>query len=863
MTWQEILHNFLDFFRSKYHHILPSAPIVIRSDPTLMFVNSGMNPFKEYFVGKKKIIFDRKVSIQKCLRVSGKHNDLEDVGKDSYHHTMFEMLGNWSFGYCVKKQAIAWVWELLITIYQIPIDNIYVTIFSGETKEGISLDEESHSYWENFLKNERIIYCLKKHNFWEMSNIGPCGPSSEIHVDLRSNKEKKKISGKKLINKNHHQVIELWNLVFMEFFRHFDGSLEKLSERHIDTGLGFERLCRVLQNKNSNYDTDIFSYLIRKVEEISHTIYGRNIHTDIAIRVIVDHIRAILFAIADGQNISAAGAGYVIRRLIRRALSYGYRFLKKEAFIYQLVEILITEMSSHYPELISKNKWIEEKIFYEENYFLNTLHKGMKRLENIIKETKDKKQKSITGIIIFELYNTYGFPIDISQLLVAENALVIDKIGFEKELNFQKARSRLLRHFQTNNWIFIKEINKDFINDKKLSIFIQLSKYRLIKKNITIYYHIVFTTTPFTGEKVGQVGDKGVIENEKETISILDTKKDNNIFLHIANNIPKSPEKIFRATIDKFRRKAIEKNHSATHLLHYALSIILNDVFQQDADVSPDNLRFYFSHAKKLTKLQIKNIEGIIQEIIFQDLPIKESIAHSYILNQGSKEREKNIRFGPTVKLCEGFHVKRTGEIGGFKILSESYVGSGVRRIEAVTSKLAINYLNNIQEKYNFFEETKIYANPYKYMVFLQQENKMFINKLETIRLKDIQVNKTDWLFNVKYHNNYNIISEKTDLDFKGIKTIVLELRRQNIQKNMIIIIGSTLDTFICIAISSKLVDIYDMNACKILKKVSTNIYSEMNNKELAIAKVENIRELTDYLKVINNYNDLYSLINQ
>lgn len=489
MNYKEILYYFLSFFHKKYHHVLPSFPIVLKTDPTLMFVNSGMTPLKEFFIGKKKNIFNRKVSVQKCLRVSGKHNDLEDVGKDFYHHTMFEMLGNWSFGCCVKKQAITWAWKLLTTIYQIPIDKIYVTIFSGETKEGIYIDEETHSYWEKIIFNKKIITCVKKHNFWEMSDKGPCGPCSEIHVDLRSNHKKKNKSGKKLINKEHPQVIEIWNIVFMEFFRSFDGSIEKLSERHIDTGLGFERLCRVLQKKNSNYDTDIFSFLIRKVEEISHIVYGINIFTDISIRVVIDHIRSILFSIADGQNPSGSGAGYVIRRLIRRSLSYGYRFLKNEAFIYQLIEPIMTEMDSHHPELFLYKAGIEEKIFYEEIYFLNTLNKGMKRLETIIKSTKDKKQKSITGIMIFELYNTYGFPMDLSRLLATENALVIDEIGFEKELNIQKSRSRLLRNFQIDDWIFIKEINEYFIIYNKLSINTKLSKIKRIKK-ISLYITI-------------------------------------------------------------------------------------------------------------------------------------------------------------------------------------------------------------------------------------------------------------------------------------------------------------------------------------------------------------------------------------
>lgn len=855
MTSQQIRQHFIDFFRSKYHYLLPSAPIVIRHDPTLMFVNAGMNPLKDYFIGQKKVLFAKIASIQKCLRVSGKHNDLEDVGKDSYHHTMFEMLGNWSFGDCLKKQAIEWAWELLTAVYKIPIDNIYVTIFSGDAKEGISIDEESQFYWENYLKKERIIHCVKKYNLWEMSNIGPCGPCSEIHIDIRYHKEKKTKSGKELINKGHQQVIELWNLVFMEFFRHFNGSLEKLSESNIDTGLGFERLCRILQNKGSNYDTDLFSPLIRKVEELSHTIYGRNPYTDIAIRVIVDHIRSISFAISDGQNTSNTGAGYVIRRIIRRAVSYGIR-LKKKPFLSKLVEILVKEMRIHFTELNFQNKCIKEKINREEIYFFNTLHKGMKLLENIIQETKGKKQKSITGIKIFELYDTYGFPMDLSRLLATENALVIDEVGFEKELNNQRNRSRNARTYQTDDWIIIKETREDFVGYDQLSLYVHISRYRRIKKDINISYHIIFTITPFYAEEREQVGDKGVIENEKEIISIIDSKKENSILLHIANSIPLSPEKVFRATVDQFRRNSIEKNHSATHLLHYAIKIILNDVTKKGSYVRQELLRFDFSYTKKLTNNQIQNIEGFVQEMIYQDFPIKERISLFNSLDKiAMSEKVRSISFGPTVEFCQGLHVKRTGDIGRFKIISESSVGSGIHRIEAITSKLAIKYLNNIQEDYQIIiEEMNRCFFPIKYLQYMQQENKSYQYNIEALRLKEIQRVKTDCLLKAKYHNHYIIICEKTNLDLRGIKTIALELRRQKTE--IIIIIISVLEALICVAISDKLIDLYDMNAFKIIKKVAPTIYCEKAKKIVAIAKVKNIRGLIEGLKFVSSCNE-------
>lgn len=845
MTSQEIRQQFLDFFSNKYHYILPSAPIVIRADPTLMFVNAGMNSFKDYFIGKKKIIFPHIASIQKCLRVSGKHNDLEDVGKDSYHHTMFEMLGNWSFGYCVKKQAIEWAWELLTEVYKIPINNIYITIFAGDNKEGISIDKRSQFFWENLTK--RIIPSGKEHNLWEMSRIGPCGPCSEIHVDLRSYKEKKKIYGKNLINKDNPQVIELWNLVFIEFFRQFDGSLEKLSENHVDTGMGFERLCRILQHKDSNYDTDIFSFLIRKVEVLSHTIYGRNINTDMAIRVVVDHIRAISFSIADGQNPSNIGAGYVIRRIIRRAISYGYRFLfQKEAFLYKLVEIIVKEMSFHFPELSLQKKYIEEKIYREEIFFFKTIKKGMKRLENIIKDAKAKKQKLIAGIKIFELFDTFGFPMDLSRLIAKENALVIDEEGFKKELNIQRYRSRNANKFKTDDWTIINNTNsiENFVTYDKLSLNIHISKYRRVKKNRSIYYYIVFTITNFYVEDWGggQIGDKGVIENEKEKIAILNTIKENKLYLHITENIPKSPGKVFKSTIDKFRRKSIEKNHSATHLLHYALNVILNDVAQKGIYVTSERLMFDFSSPKKLTNSHIKNIEGVVQEIIDQDFAIKESLSHAI-----SKDNDKvrRIRFGPAVELCKGLHVKRTGDIYMFNIISEISVGSGIRRIEAITSKFAIKYLNK-------------YSDSIKSIQLMQQDNKIYLSKIESLRLKEIQRLKKDWLFKAKYHNQYILICENTNLDFRGLKSIALELRKQNTE--IIIIISSILESLICVAISDNLIKIYGMNACKIIKRIATTIHYENDNKGLAMSKIRKIHELqlTEVLKFVHCCNETY-----
>ncbi len=851
---QEIRQHFLEFFSRKDHHLLPSAPIGIRYDTTLMFVNAGMTPFKEYFIGKKKVIYTKIATIQKCLRVSGKHNDLEDVGNDVSHHTMFEMLGNWSFGYCSKRQTIEWAWELLTTVYKIPIDNIYVTIFAGDKKERVSIDYESQFLWENFIKKKSIIPCKKEHNFWEMSRIGPCGPCSEIHVDFRSHKEKKNKCGNQLVNKDHPNVIELWNLVFMEFLRQFDGNLEELSEHHVDTGIGFERLCRILQHKDSNYDTDIFSTLIRKIEELSNKIYGFTPYTDKAIRVVVDHIRAISFAIADGQIPSNIGAGYVIRRLLRRAVSYAYRFLlMRRTFISNLIEIIVKEMGLHFPELIIKKEMITEKIYMEENFFFQTINKGLKRLADIIQETKVKKQKSIAGIKIFELFDTFGFPMDLSRLIATENALVIDEVGFERELNIQRTRSIKTSTFQTDDWTIIKEtsFSEDFVVFDKLSIYVRISKFRRVKKSRSIYYQIVFNTTPFYNEK-GQVGDKGVIENEKEKISILETRKENRIFIHFAENLPQSPEKEFRATVDKFRRKSIEKNHSATHLLHYAIHLILNDVAEISSYSLQERLRFDFSYNRKLTSYQIQNIENVVQEIIYQDLPLKENI---YLSKSISKESEKvkTFRYGPIVELCRGFHIKRTGDIGSFKIISDHSIGSGIRRIEAITSKFAIKFFNKIKEDYQIIiEGNNRSSNPIKSIQNMKQETKLFLSKIEVLRLKELQRLKRDWLLKAKHHNNYILICENTSLDLRELKIIIKELRLQ--KRELLIIVSSGFDEFICVAISDKLIDIYGISAFKILKKVSTTIHCENDNKGLSMAIVKNKRGFLEALKLLHNW---------
>lgn len=709
MLSKDIRQTFLDFFKQKQHQIVASSPMVVKNDPTLMFTNAGMNQFKDLFLGNAEIKYPRIADTQKCLRVSGKHNDLEEVGVDTYHHTMFEMLGNWSFGDYFKKEAIEWAWELLVDVYKIDKNNLYFTVFEGDKKDGLTWDEEAYNLWKNLLEKNgltenKILKCNKKDNFWEMGDTGPCGPCSEIHVDIRTEEEKAKISGRTLVNNDHPQVIEIWNLVFMEFNRLASGELQKLPAQHVDTGMGFERLAMVLQGTKSNYDTDVFTPFIQKISQISGITYNySNTKQDIAVRVISDHVRAVSFSIADGQLPSNTGAGYVIRRILRRAIRYGYSFLnQKQAFIHQLVPVLVNQMGDFFPELKSQQELIGKVIKEEEESFFRTLEKGISRFENYIASAKDKV---VEGKFAFELYDTFGFPIDLTELMSAENGFKVDMKAFDIELQQQKDRSRAATKIETGDWVVLRnDETTDFVGYDKLDAEVNIIKYRKVNAKGKEMVQLVFDTTPFYPEGGGQVGDVGTIENETEKIEITDTKKENNLIVHFANELPTNLNAKFKAVVSGVR-KHTACNHSATHLLHQALREVLGThVEQKGSLVNTEYLRFDFSHFEKVSDEQLRKIEEIVNKRIQQDFKLQEHRAIPIIEAQekgammlfGEKYGEvvRMIQFGESRELCGGIHVHNTKEIELFKIKSEGAIASGIRRIEALTSQGAGNWID-------------------------------------------------------------------------------------------------------------------------------------------------------------------------
>ena len=707
MNSNQTRKTFLDFFKSKGHEIVPSAPMVVKNDPTLMFNNSGMAPFKDLFLGNAPIKFPRIADTQKCLRVSGKHNDLEEVGVDTYHHTMFEMLGNWSFGDYFKKEAIAWAWELLHDVYKLDADRMYVTVFEGSPEEQLAFDQEAYDCWKKLIPEDRILRGNKKDNFWEMGDTGPCGPCTEIHVDLRDDAERKKVDGKTLVNNDHPQVIEIWNNVFMEFERKADGSLVKLPKQHVDTGMGFERLCMALQGKKSNYDTDVFQPLIQFLERESGKKYKDDEKTDIALRVIADHIRTIAFAIADGQLPSNNKAGYVIRRILRRAVRYGYTFLNfQQPFMYNLVEVLVTQMSDTFPEIKTQQSLIEKVIKEEESSFLKTLGNGITRFEN---QCKNSSSKTIKGDFAFELFDTYGFPIDLTQLLAREKNLTVDMDAFNACMAEQKNRSRAAAAVDTEDWVFLnssgenqtKSFDDVFVGYDLTEISTEITQYRKVKAKGKEQYQLVLDKTPFYAESGGQVGDTGVLEVEGEKIGITDTKKENGIIIHFADKLPKQVDGEVQAKINIPKRRLTENNHSATHLMHAALRNILGThVEQKGSLVNADYLRFDFSHFAKVSDEELAAIEKLVNQKIRENillntqvLPIEEARKQGAMALFGEKYGDlvRVVTFDKnySVELCGGTHVTASGQIGVFKIISESAVAAGVRRIEAITSMKA------------------------------------------------------------------------------------------------------------------------------------------------------------------------------
>ena len=710
LTAKEIRQSFKDYFQSKGHRIVPSAPMVIKDDPTLMFTNAGMNQFKDIILGNVPIKYSRVADSQKCLRVSGKHNDLEEVGHDTYHHTMFEMLGNWSFGDYFKKEAIGWAWEYLVDVLKLDPKRLYATVFEGSPAEGLSRDDEAAGYWEQFLPKDHIINGNKHDNFWEMGDTGPCGPCSEIHIDLRSDEERAVSSGAEMVNKDHPQVIEIWNLVFMQFNRKADGSLEPLPAKVIDTGMGFERLCMSLQGKTSNYDTDVFQPIIQVIAEKTGTKYGDNRQQDVAMRVIADHIRTIAFSITDGQLPSNAKAGYVIRRILRRAVRYGYTFLgRREAFMYSLLPVLIETMGDAYPELVAQKTLIEKVIKEEEESFLRTLETGIRLLDKKIEETKAAGKTVISGVDAFTLYDTYGFPLDLTELILRENGMEVNIDEFNAEMQKQKERARNAAAIETGDWVVLKEGESKFVGYDLFECEAEILRYRKIKQKNKELFQIVLDQTPFYAEMGGQVGDTGWLIADDEKLDVVDTKRENNLPVHFVTRLPKDVTVTFTAKINEKKRIQCECNHSATHLLHEALREVLGThVEQKGSYVSPEALRFDFSHFQKVTDEEIRQVEKLVSEKIRANYPLEEHrnmpIAQAQALGAmalfGEKygEEVRVVKYGSSIELCGGTHIPATGMIGSLRVIAESSIAAGVRRIEAVTAEGAENYTFMLQD---------------------------------------------------------------------------------------------------------------------------------------------------------------------
>ncbi len=710
LTAKQIRESFKDFFRQKQHHIVPSAPMVIKDDPTLMFTNAGMNQFKDIILGNAPAKYPRVADSQKCLRVSGKHNDLEEVGMDTYHHTMFEMLGNWSFGDYFKKEAIDWAWEYLVDVLKLDPARLYATVFEGSPEEGIARDDEAAGYWAKHLPADHIINGNKHDNFWEMGDTGPCGPCSEIHIDLRSDEERAAKPGRELVNHDHPQVIEIWNLVFMQFDRHADGSLHPLPAKVIDTGMGFERLCMALQGKTSNYDTDVFTPLIEKVSQLSGLKYGENPKVDIAMRVISDHVRTIAFSIADSQLPSNAKAGYVIRRILRRAVRYAYTFLgQKQAFMYKLIDTLIDSMGEAYPELPAQRDLIIKVIKEEEDSFLRTLENGIKMLDSAISAARAKGLDRISGEEAFTLYDTYGFPLDLTELILKENNMTLDRKGFDACMAAQKERARAAAATEATDWVVVKQGDPQFVGYDATECATGILRYRKVKQKKQEYYQIVLEQSPFYAEMGGQVGDKGTLSNGDDTIEIFDTKRENGMAVHLSTSLPADPSATFIASIDKEARMATSANHTATHLLHQALREVLGShVEQKGSFVSPDMLRFDFSHFQKVTPEQLREVEHIANRRVRQaiarnerrNVPIAEAREMGAMALFGEKygEEVRVIAYGDSVELCGGTHVENTGNIGMIRIIGESSIAAGIRRIEAITGAAVENAFDRISD---------------------------------------------------------------------------------------------------------------------------------------------------------------------
>lgn len=837
MKSSEIRSKFLDFFQSKSHEIVPSAPMVIKDDPTLMFTNAGMNQFKEYFLGNSTPKSERIADTQKCLRVSGKHNDLEEVGMDTYHHTMFEMLGNWSFGNYFKKEAIGWAWELLTEVLGIDKDKLYVTIFEGDKAEGLERDQEAYDHWKQLIAEDRILNGSKHDNFWEMGDQGPCGPCSEIHVDIRSAEDRAKIPGADLVNQDHPQVVEIWNLVFMQFNRKADGSLEKLPARHVDTGMGFERLCMVLQNKQSNYDTDVFTPLIREIETVTKTSYGKDEKVDIAIRVIADHVRAVAFSIADGQLPSNTGAGYVIRRILRRAIRYGFTFLdKKEPFIFRLTDTLVKQMGTAFPELVSEKNLITNVIREEEQSFLRTLDQGLVLLENMITTAKGNE---ISGQKVFELYDTYGFPKDLTGLILRERGYSYNESEFDSELQKQKERSRAAGKVETGDWnVLADDSEEEFIGYDSLEANVKITRYRKVEsKKEGELYQLVFNLTPFYPEGGGQVGDKGYLEAANgEVTYVVDTKKENNLIIHFVKNLPRNPGGNFKAVVDAKQRARTAANHSATHLLHQALRNILGPhVTQKGSMVHSRYLRFDFSHFSKVTEEELHQVEDFVNARIREsialeerrNIPYKQAIEEGALALFGEKygDTVRAIKFGNSMELCGGTHVTNTSDVWHFIITSESAVASGIRRIEAITGDAAKTYF--VERSEAFRKVQKVLNNskdPVSAIEKIQEENTALQKQIQQLQKDKAKGLKGELKNELEEIDGVQFLAKEVPLDAAGMKDLAFELGAE--VENLFLLFGSNHEdkALLTCYISKEIVAEKDLNAGTIVRELGKHI---------------------------------------